>query len=227
MDKPYLNNQPWSAITRDERTYCAHLYFLFKNEPKKLVDLIKKSRILEKKGFKNTFEPDGGNWELGYEVCFYRDLLKKYGLSVREKGLPEKRTFDLCLFSDNEIVIIEAKAHENLGLKQLISFSQDRAYVSKALQLTGSNKMNVFFVLLASSDFYDKQSFALENGLGRKYILENKLVKTKEPKDQPEKPRKLNLDALISWKQVSETCDKVKDVPVDIDKTMMVQADNL
>lgn len=51
-----------------------------------------------------------GDWDLGYEVCLYRDVLwQKGGLSAVGLELPPKRTFDLCLFGERALVVIEAK----------------------------------------------------------------------------------------------------------------------
>jgi hypothetical protein len=77
------------------------------------------------------------DWEVGYEVCFYRDILKLYGHGVKEKMEdliakigPNavnliKRTFDLVLFSSDTIVIIEAKSAEGLTTEQFKEFKID------------------------------------------------------------------------------------------------------
>ena len=110
MGLPYLKNKKWSQVTRDERFFCAHLY-----------NLILKRGIPEFLSFiNNTYKTDlteSCYWEIGYEVCFYRDLWHLHGRKT-ELYSP-KRTFDLCLFSEKTIVIIEAKADQQFDLNQL------------------------------------------------------------------------------------------------------------
>jgi hypothetical protein len=71
-------------------------------------------------------------WEPAYEACFYRDLRH---LNGRTGPLHSpKRTFDLCLFSEQAILIIEAKAQQSFDGEQLTSFAADRDQVG---DLTG------------------------------------------------------------------------------------------
>jgi hypothetical protein len=42
-----------------------------------------------------------------------------------------KRTFDLCLFSDSAIIVIEAKAHQEFDANQLLSFDKDKSQIRK------------------------------------------------------------------------------------------------
>lgn len=66
----------------------------------------------------------GANWEVAFEACFYRDLWYHGG----RKGelYSPKRTFDLALFSDDAIVVIEAKAQQAFDSEQLQTFCADR-----------------------------------------------------------------------------------------------------
>ena len=128
----YLKGKTWLEITREERLFCAYLYFDIINTgiPHFITQLNNLDRNIQLESNKE--------WDIGFEVCFYRDLLYYYGNKekpirvVNEKrekeGLPkfpEKRTFDLCLFSEDEILIIEAKAQQGLESEQCDTFKND------------------------------------------------------------------------------------------------------
>ncbi len=117
MGFSYFEGKNWEEITRDERFFCAHLYFTIKNNPSKFIDLL---NLLPNTNYNPLDE-----WEVAYEVCFYRDYLKSIGMSVRDTEYSDKRTFDLCMFSENRIVIIEAKAHEGFKSAQITDLKKD------------------------------------------------------------------------------------------------------
>ena len=93
-----------------------------------------------------TALPRDVEWEPAFEVCFYRDLWHLQG----RKGKPHspKRTFDLCLFSEDAIVILEAKAQQAFEAKQLERFKSDCKEVKA---ITGVGKVWLFG--LASSRY--------------------------------------------------------------------------
>ncbi len=67
MGITYLKNKPWSLWTRDGRFFCAVLYYNANKDPANFASwLIGKSEL----GISDT-----GTWDLGYEVCLYRDFL--------------------------------------------------------------------------------------------------------------------------------------------------------
>lgn len=152
MGLKWLDNKNWSDITRDERFFCAHLYKAIledKNGIPGFVRIINEECKLEL--------PENANWELGYEVCFYRDL--SFFDNTYECKSP-KRTFDLCLFSDGWIVIIEAKAYQPFDTVQVQEFFKDKTHI-KELGID----VNVKLVPLGSSRYkptYDKSH--IKNG---------------------------------------------------------------
>ena len=101
MGFEYLGGKRWSQVTRDERFFCQRLYELARSEPVGVFAQYISQEI-------NLDLPRDCEWEIGYEVCFYRDLWQFRGRN-RQLYSP-KRTFDLCLFSETAIVNIEAKA---------------------------------------------------------------------------------------------------------------------
>ncbi len=151
MGLSYLNDKNWSDITREERHFCAELYCAIKGNEKKFVEYIKKLEGMEK-----LDDAPDQDWEVAIEVCLYRDLFK---FSPERKGAGDKkfsdrRTFDLCLFSKNQIVVIEAKAQGGFKGNQLDDIKDDKDLVSEALDPSSRKHLNVFTVALASSKYF-------------------------------------------------------------------------
>ncbi|MEN9503492.1 MAG: hypothetical protein RI964_2777 [Pseudomonadota bacterium] len=139
----YLNNIPWSEWTRDERFFCASLYHLAKDNLSDFaVWLCSQTGI--------PYE-ENEKWDLGYEVCFYRDYLWQKNISARYAGFPIKRTFDLCLFSESKIIIIEAKVFGAFDANQNKSFEDDKKYLKR---MPGLKNIAIYVVALASSVYF-------------------------------------------------------------------------
>jgi hypothetical protein len=114
----YLNNKSWKEISREERLFCAELYHAISHDQKPFLELL---GIDSNKSF-----------DVGYEVCFYRDVLSEYGKSINRKELPQKRTFDLALLSNQEIYIVEVKAQQGFAIGQLKDIEQDKESLPQA-----------------------------------------------------------------------------------------------
>jgi len=128
----YLNGKTWKEITREERYFCAELYRDICHNYIPFLQLL---------GIDSQ-----ENFEVGYEVCFYRDLLKDYNIGVKGSDYSQKRTFDLVLFFPNEIYIIEAKAQQGFDGKQLKSFDKDKENIEemfKSLNKVSSRKFKI------------------------------------------------------------------------------------
>jgi hypothetical protein len=132
MELSYFGNLKWSQITRDERFFCAELYFFYKRQAERLVELMFRTGTVA-----CLCEEDiNQKWSLEYEVCFFRDVVfhlnksrKQDKLSVRE--FSGKRTFDLCLFSEHKIIVIEAKVQQMFDHKQMKDFENDQYWLDK------------------------------------------------------------------------------------------------
>lgn len=126
MGFKYLDGYRWDQVTRDERFFCQRLYELIKAEPvENFVQYLSDTLVLDL--------PIGGEWEIGYEVCFYRDV---WQLRNRKGKLySPKRTFDLCLFGESAILIIEAKAAGGFDPDQNVVFKRDIAEVRNLTQI--------------------------------------------------------------------------------------------
>jgi hypothetical protein len=139
MGLKFLDGRRWSDITREERFFCQRLYQLICSRGAA-------GFISCVNGVVGTDLPESVEWEPAFEACFYRDLWTYRG---RPGTLfSPKRTFDLCLFSDAAILIIEAKAQQAFEADQLACFVRDRDQVR---QETGVER--VALVGLASSRY--------------------------------------------------------------------------
>jgi hypothetical protein len=203
----------WSDITRDERFFCAKLFFDLQGQKQlhKFIKFLNEQHgqnpftdvlVVDKENpfFNNIKLNEQANWELGYEVCFYRDLLLYHDNPIREfnrnrkLSLSEKRTFDLCLFSDDQLVIIEAKVQQGLNKKQCEEFGNDKKHIQQLFESLDFECPKVSFVILASSKYYNSPSFTLKQredgkgeGIGCKFIKVNE---------------DLSL-CFISWQQIA------------------------
>jgi len=137
----YFQNKTWNeGISRTETLFCAELFFLLKEDPSKFI---------------KRFELNQGNYDVAYEAFFYRDLSKEYNIKW-EKFL--HRAFDLALFSENDIYIIEAKAHDGFDNEQLGYFEEDKKLVPKILgKVNPKINVNVHLLALISSNYEPKQ----------------------------------------------------------------------
>ena len=142
MELRYLGGRSWTDITREERFYCQHLFNLIKNDPASFVSFVNQKL--------NTSLPTSCNWEPAFEVCFYRDLFYDRG---KPNPYSPKRTFDLCLFSDDAILIIEAKAQQGFNNDDCKPYKRDRERVQK---VTGVSQ--VVLAGLASSKYDPSQA---------------------------------------------------------------------
>jgi hypothetical protein len=138
----YLGNKSWSQITREERSFCGELYKDIQANTKGFIEFINNNC--------NTQYNSNEDWEVGFEVCFYRDYLFSQNIHVKESEYSQKRTFDLCLFSNKDIIIIEAKAGQRFHKKQLNNLNNDVISIKEILKLN-EYEINVFPLLLCSS----------------------------------------------------------------------------
>jgi len=180
MGLTYFNTNNWVDISREERLYCAHLYFRIKGKELYFVNWLNKNNAMNL--------PTNCKWEIGYEVCFYRDYLKNVeNKSIRvvnrkfkDNPYSEKRTFDLCLFSEDAIVIIEAKVKEHFGQAQLDDTKADELLIPRVL----GRDIEVINLLLAQS----------------KYIKSKNFLKSKKNREA--------FPFRISWKEMNELYSK-------------------
>ncbi len=165
----YFNNKPWDDISREERFYCASLYFEVRDSKTEfahwLIDAVEWSPL-------STPVTKNGEWDVGYEVCFFRDLSKQRNANEPYHGSLSKsmlkRTFDLCLFSSSVIIVIEAKVQQGFKKNQIKSFDTDRAEIKK---LTGGH-IDVKYVALASKEYFDRHKRWSERNKPKSSVLD-------------------------------------------------------
>lgn len=142
MSIPWLGGANWADWTRDERYFCAVLFGHADQDPNRFARWVVTAAGLDRSML------DGAEWEVGYEVCFYRDYLWERG-ELEGTELPLKRTFDLCLFATRAVIVIEAKGFEGFSSKQNAEFDEDR----KRLKALLGSDVKVELVALASSTY--------------------------------------------------------------------------
>lgn len=160
MGFEYLKGKHWSEVTRDERFFCAELYFCIKQDIRMFIKWLKDN---ERYPFNDR--DLNTKWEIGFEVCFYRDYIQAFDSDnsdillkrssdknkVKSKKYSPKRTFDLCLFSESKIVIIEAKAQQGFNAKQNKEFKNDKKDINRLI----GNHIEVGIIALASSIYFN------------------------------------------------------------------------
>ena len=133
----------WYEITREERYFTAVLFHDLRTAPNPFWNLLRTNSI----SIASSEVVD-----VAFEVCFFRDAyLQK--LVARKKDL-EKQTFDFVLFlSTDEIVIIEAKAHQGFAKDQIDN-------LKKAKELIDHEKIfrTVYLAALFSSLYSPRES---------------------------------------------------------------------
>jgi hypothetical protein len=143
MGFKYLSDKTWSQITREERYFCSHLYHFLIGKEKEFVSWLNETL--------NTSYNAVQEWEISFEVCFYRDYYKEFPRTKKPTRDLRKRTFDLVLFSESDIIIIEAKVQQPFKEKQIKELRFDLDYIKELLVNRG---VNVTGFLLASEKFY-------------------------------------------------------------------------
>lgn len=151
-DISYLGNTSWQELTREERFFTAVLFFELCHELQPFLDL-----LLQKDILKRPF--DGALFEPAFEVCFYRDLFHKYQMNKGKDFFSLKRTFDLALFSEELLIIVEAKANQSFHNSQLISINEEKESIKHFLSGLNDYKCpEILIIALISSNYQPKDS---------------------------------------------------------------------
>jgi hypothetical protein len=145
MTDKWLCGAKWADWTREERYFCALLFGYADNDPSRFARWVVETAKLDQLDRSLLAR---AVWEVGYEVCFYRDYLWERG-ELEGTDLPLKRTFDLCLFAPNVVIIIEAKGFEGFTSKQNAEFDEDRGRLRRLL----GPEVQIYLVALASSAY--------------------------------------------------------------------------
>jgi hypothetical protein len=148
-----LEPKSWAKITREERFFCAELFFLIRKKGEARKPFFK---LLAEKLSLKIEESQYDSFDVGFEVCFYRDVLWEHGKKVRETLYPPKRTFDLALMSNDDLYLIEAKAQGRFTIKDLATIKRDKTRIKKLCKRLKVKLPEVHTIALVSSGYRDK-----------------------------------------------------------------------
>lgn len=148
----YLKGHKWSEITREERYFCAHLFFLIRNDLRRFLDWFKIHHYQEMNLDKK--------WEIGYEVCFYRDFIYKFkpgNKTIGKTDYSPKRTFDLALFADDEMIIFEAKGKGDFMTSQVNHLLIDKGSIDsgKSIKSLIDQDIRIYIFAIAPSQYFE------------------------------------------------------------------------
>lgn len=144
----WLNETQWSEITREERQFCAELYCTIKDDPGTFVEILNSSQWPREPNKQGSLDSNA-NWEVGIEVAFYRDIgFSGIKLDADVGKASPHRKFDLALFSDQQFIIIEAKAQQGFEQCDLDEYMKDRTIFDQCL-----SELDTYFVGLCSHQY--------------------------------------------------------------------------
>jgi len=138
-----MSRKSWVEITREERYFTSFLFHDILHNPEPLCGLLRG---------KLDFKANVAVVDIGYEVCFFRDVFRSGLIKKRQPAL-EKQTFDLVLWlSTNDLVIIECKAQQGFHNKQISKLKEARDII---LQLSNDQYPidKIYLVALCSEQY--------------------------------------------------------------------------
>jgi hypothetical protein len=171
----------WKDISREQRLYCAELFFAIRMREKEFIDWILNNIELQDEVLNRLRQDANSQWEVAFEVCFYRDYIYKFGYEGDVK-FPAKRTFDICLFSDRHIIIIEAKAQQGFKSDQLTEFLKDKNVRAQALFNNPIHPKVILFGLHSSQYSQSLKTKEYFDGMITWEMLSNSFAKANEQK---------------------------------------------
>lgn len=154
----WLDGEKWVEITREERQFCADLYLEIRDQPSEFVRLITECKHKEPPG--NPLCEDS-DWEVVYEMAYYRDLIYAEKTRGVECAGSTSRKFDLALISDQQLVIVEAKAQQGFTTDDKKTYERD---LKRIRESRGDQGVEIFLVALCSSRLFssDKREIEIE-----------------------------------------------------------------
>lgn len=117
----WLDYQSWWEVSRSERYFCLRLFNAIEQDVNHFIRYLNDVYDLR-------LSTDI-HWEISYEVSFYRDLSVMRGEAPVGKIA---REFDLALFSDETIIIIEAKSQSKFNDAQTSEWLVDPELIKRA-----------------------------------------------------------------------------------------------
>ena len=155
----WLNDEKWAQITREERQFCADLYLEIRDQPSEFVRFIKECKHKE-----SPTEPldEELDWEVAYEMAYYRDLIYAEKTKGVERDGSTSRKFDMALVSKKQLIIVEAKAQQGFTTEDKDTYEQDLERIRESRE---DQDVCVFLVALCSSRWFNskRRQIAIED----------------------------------------------------------------
>lgn len=185
MGFSYLNGKNWKDVSREERYFCALLYEHIRHEPQAFVKWLNDT-------MGTSYNPEV-EWEIGYEVCLYRDVFKLRGASIQISDYPNKRTFDFCLFSEDQLVIIEAKVQQGFESKQMDSLMEEKILIRRLF----GQEIRIDLAALASSNYlHNLQIYGRQTRASFEQVFSGREFSWKQLAEEYDEPAFKRADAL-------------------------------
>ena len=157
MPSYFATGQSWASLNRSERAFCAALYRHDLARPGSLAAAIGlHCKAPPQRGTKWDWNsapviavPKADAWETALEACFFRDMYRAKPTATKPKNFNAlaQTTFDLVLFSDDAIIVIEAKGIESFSTAQLRRIAGIKSGMSA---LVGNSVQVLFYGLISS-----------------------------------------------------------------------------
>ena len=157
-------NRSWLQIAREERAFCAELYHALQDPGARKQFLRKLIGLCAL-----DYNVDKCSAEIAFEACFYRDMIWDCGVhgqplddrtmhalrdGLTTKGL-FKRTFDLIVFLERDIIVIEAKVHEGFSEEEMLEYRRDLGRIKTLVKaVAGIPNLGAHLVGLATSAYW-------------------------------------------------------------------------
>ena len=113
MGFDYLDKKNWIDITREERFFCAYLYFDIKKDVNNFINWLNENTLDPKYNDKKIHLglDVKQEWDVGFEVCFYRDYKHQNKEYLFKRIIPLKELL-ICV-SSHRILLLSLKQKYN------------------------------------------------------------------------------------------------------------------
>ena len=159
MDFEWSDVCKWQDKTREERQFCAGLYNEIRRCPGRFVALLNSCEI-HRDAMPTLKQSEFV--DVGFEVAFYRDITKMGFKTFTDDCVKRQRKFDLALFFERHLIVIEAEAQQSFGKSDIENLERDQTLLGDRLR-----GVTTCFVGLCSSKYWDsaRRSHAIEDRL--------------------------------------------------------------
>jgi len=207
MGFDYLKNKNWRDISREERGFCIDLICQLRHnytESAFIAWLIKTGNLELREPF------DGKRFEIGVEVCYYRDLIFEHEFQTKTRFANKKsirgllkRTFDLCIFLPHDIIIIEAKAAKGMTNHQISHFRKDKSAIETCHQELNLTIVKVHLIGHVAGEYAENPKSLISTKDGAKHF-----------------------DGILTWEQIQNNSNSGYILPPKL-QSIYFETDNM